>query len=139
MSGKAIFNQVDILNGTLSDQTDNLKGILSKTENLKGNLSNETLRGYSAYEIAIQNGFIGTEEEWLNSLHGKDGVTEWNDIDNKPLSYPPSEHDHNIIYYTKEETENILPETVKEIALTPEDRITNEDIENLFRQKGWRL
>lgn len=25
-------------------------------------------RGYSAYEIALQNGFVGTEEEWLESL-----------------------------------------------------------------------
>lgn len=30
-------------------------------------------RGYSAYEIAVKNGFTGTEEEWLQSLHGKDG------------------------------------------------------------------
>lgn len=25
-------------------------------------------RGFSAYEVAVQNGFIGTEEEWLASL-----------------------------------------------------------------------
>lgn len=31
-------------------------------------------RGYSAYEIAVQNGFEGTETEWLDSLHGKDGL-----------------------------------------------------------------
>lgn len=30
-------------------------------------------RGYSAYEIAVQNGFVGTEEEWLASMHGRDG------------------------------------------------------------------
>ncbi len=29
--------------------------------------------GLSAYEIALKNGFEGTEQEWLNSLHGKDG------------------------------------------------------------------
>lgn len=28
----------------------------------------QVLRGYSAYEIAVQNGFEGTEEEWLDSL-----------------------------------------------------------------------
>ena len=33
----------------------------------------KTLRGKSAYEIAVDNGFIGTEAEWLESLHGKDG------------------------------------------------------------------
>ena len=30
-------------------------------------------RGYSAYEIAVQHGYTGTEEEWLASLHGADG------------------------------------------------------------------
>lgn len=29
--------------------------------------------GKSAYEIALENGFEGTEAEWLDSLHGKDG------------------------------------------------------------------
>ena len=28
----------------------------------------------SAYDIAVDNGFTGTEEEWLASLHGKDGT-----------------------------------------------------------------
>lgn len=40
---------------------------------LDGVLSHGTtkgLRGYSAYEIAVQNGFVGTEEEWLASLIG---------------------------------------------------------------------
>ncbi len=32
------------------------------------------LRGYSAYEVALLNGFVGTEEEWLASLTGKDGT-----------------------------------------------------------------
>jgi serine protease Do len=27
----------------------------------------------SAYDIAVKNGFVGTEQEWLASLHGKDG------------------------------------------------------------------
>jgi len=30
-------------------------------------------RGYSAYEIAQQNGFTGTIKEWLESLEGKEG------------------------------------------------------------------
>lgn len=32
-------------------------------------------RGYSAYEVAVQNGFVGTEEEWLASLKGDKGDT----------------------------------------------------------------
>lgn len=31
-------------------------------------------KGYSAYEVAVQNGFIGTETEWLASLKGADGI-----------------------------------------------------------------
>ena len=30
--------------------------------------------GRSAYEIAIENGFVGTAAEWLKSLKGKDGI-----------------------------------------------------------------
>ena len=33
------------------------------------------LRGYSAYEIAVINGFKGTEAEWLASLKGDKGDT----------------------------------------------------------------
>ena len=31
--------------------------------------------GKSAFEIAVENGFEGTEKEWLSSLKGRDGVT----------------------------------------------------------------
>ena len=31
--------------------------------------------GKSAYEIAVDNGFVGTETEWLESLKGTDGTT----------------------------------------------------------------
>ena len=31
------------------------------------------LDGKSAYEVAVQDGFVGTEVEWLASLHGADG------------------------------------------------------------------
>lgn len=33
-------------------------------------------KGASAYEIAVSNGFSGTETEWLDSLHGADGGDE---------------------------------------------------------------
>lgn len=36
--------------------------------NLKGSLGWKGERGYSAYEIAVQNGFIGTEKDWLAQL-----------------------------------------------------------------------
>ena len=37
------------------------------------NMSLSTWRGYSAYEIAVRNGFEGTESEWLQSLKGEPG------------------------------------------------------------------
>ena len=37
--------------------------------------------GKSAYEIALENGFEGTEQEWLDSLEGKDGYTPINGVD----------------------------------------------------------
>lgn len=36
-------------------------------------MSLNSWRGYSAYEIAVQNGFEGTEAEWLESLRGEPG------------------------------------------------------------------
>ncbi len=51
--------------------------------------------GYSAYEIAVQNGFVGTEAEWLASLKGEQGevgpagpagTTSWSGINDKPFS-----------------------------------------------------
>jgi hypothetical protein len=30
--------------------------------------------GFSAYEVALQDGFIGTEEQWLASLKGEQGI-----------------------------------------------------------------
>lgn len=48
-----------------------LRGIVSDSgASLTGKLANATLRGYSAYDVAVQNGFEGTEEEWLESLIG---------------------------------------------------------------------
>lgn len=34
--------------------------------------------GKSAYEIAVENGFTGTEAQWLESLHGEDGENGFN-------------------------------------------------------------
>lgn len=49
------------------------------------------VNGKSAYQIAVDNGFIGTEAEWLASLRGadgKDGVQpDWNQNDNTQPDY----------------------------------------------------
>ena len=50
----------------LETEENNFKMDLNATETLKG------ADGLSAYEVALKNGFEGSEEEWLNSLHGYD-------------------------------------------------------------------
>ena len=42
-------------------------------EQLNSLKGNPGVNGKSAYEIALKNGFSGSEEEWLMSLNGKDG------------------------------------------------------------------
>ena len=43
--------------------------------------------GESAYQIAKRNGFIGTEQEWLDSLHGSGGTGEVIDVDAEMKEY----------------------------------------------------
>ena len=38
------------------------------------------LAGKSAYELALDNGFVGTETEWLNSLKGTNGTSSYTHI-----------------------------------------------------------
>lgn len=53
-----------------------LEGKTTATQKLLGKINRlERLQGYSAYEIAVINGFEGTEEEWLASLKGEKGDT----------------------------------------------------------------
>lgn len=58
--------------GTLGSPS-NLVGTLnnSSATALTGTLGSTLIRGYSAYEIAKQNGFNGTVEEWLSSFTGQ--------------------------------------------------------------------
>ena len=45
------------------------------TAGVIGTLGGQLVRGFSAYEIAVQNGYQGTEAEWLESLKGEPGKT----------------------------------------------------------------
>lgn len=58
------------LSGRLSAEG-NLRGSLSPVPGMTGSVSG--LRGFSAYEVAVQEGFEGTVEEWLLSLKGERG------------------------------------------------------------------
>lgn len=46
------------------------------SEILKGKLGWKGERGYSAYEIAVQNGYEGTEQDWLATLGTSSHFTE---------------------------------------------------------------
>lgn len=57
--------------------------------------------GKSAYDIAVKNGFIGSESEWLDSLVGPAGdgtggtiIVSWDEVTDKPSTFTPSTHTH---------------------------------------------
>ena len=51
-----------------------LTGNAKAKETLRGKINGlKTIHGYSAYEVAVVEGFRGTEEEWLQSLKGEQG------------------------------------------------------------------
>ena len=51
-----------------------LQGSVESGGEVRGKLSGlHTIRGHSAYEVAVINGFSGTEKEWLESLKGSSG------------------------------------------------------------------
>nr|DAH62988.1 MAG TPA: hypothetical protein [Bacteriophage sp.]DAT87653.1 MAG TPA: hypothetical protein [Caudoviricetes sp.] len=45
-----------------------ISGAINPAGDISGALSNPLARGASAYEIAVANGYVGTEEQWLESL-----------------------------------------------------------------------
>ena len=49
-------------------------------------ISNNGVAGASAYQIALSNGFVGTEEQWLESLKAKN-YTRKHDFQNQNTSY----------------------------------------------------
>lgn len=63
----AINNKIS---GTLSSMDEKISGTLSSSANMSGNIMATVLKGLSAYEVAVKNGFVGSEEEWLESLIG---------------------------------------------------------------------
>ena len=46
---------------------------INQTQGIKGDPGPQGPKGKSAYELAVENGFNGTLQEWLNSLVGPQG------------------------------------------------------------------
>ncbi len=55
--------------------------VLEGTDGLDGIDGEDGLDGLSSYQIAVANGFVGTEVEWLLSLEGQDGLDGDDGID----------------------------------------------------------
>lgn len=85
--------------------------------NVKGDEGDE---GKSAYRVAVDNGFVGTEEEWLESLHGGASLT-WIDLCTGYLTEPQL-LDDNLEYttYVYEYTSKTLYRKISKINLSDE-------------------
>lgn len=108
----------------IKNEINNLKEKIEDIQITQGPPGEE---GKSAYEIAVENGFIGTEEEWLESLRGKDGEHGLNGSDGVD-GYTPKK---GIDYFTEAERTEMINEVVtqvnEEIGLTL-DNINGEVI-----------
>lgn len=72
-NGTLLFNGNEINNGSVSAGKSAYQ--IALDNGFEGTETEwlETLNGKSAYQIAVKNGFIGTEQEWLDSLKGESG------------------------------------------------------------------
>ena len=81
--------------------------------------------GKSAYEIALKNGFEGTEAEWLESLKGKDSVGGEGgsiEVDDKLDTSSPNPVQNSTIAKEIEriwDSVNYVEPTIGELSLTP--------------------
>ena len=91
-----------------------LTGNATANKLLRGNVNGlKTINGYSAYEVAVIQGFSGTEEEWLASLRGEPGKTAYDYA--KESGYAGTEE-----------------EFANKLAQTPEATDTNAYLEGRF-------
>ena len=79
--------------------------------------------GKSAYEVAVDNGFVGTEQEWLESLKGRDGVSGTSEA--VSMNFPNIKRmlDDRAIIADSDSLEDILRAIIKEIV--PDGEYTN--------------
>lgn len=74
-AGQTVLDQCEgiCLVSTTCQEGGSTEGLDTETVDLQGGNLEAGVKGLSAYEIAVNNGFVGTETEWLESLQGKDG------------------------------------------------------------------
>ena len=71
-TAKADIQEALIAKGVSVDGTESISAYAEKISSMDI-IGEKGDPGASAYEIAIENGFIGTETEWLASLKGEKG------------------------------------------------------------------
>ena len=84
-SARRVINEQNVSSASVKEKyesnpntnafTDSLRSKLESlpTEGAKGEKGADGLQGQSTYELAVSLGYIGSEEEWLNSLKGEKG------------------------------------------------------------------
>lgn len=97
-----------------------------------------SLVGKSAYEVAVSNGFKGTEAEWLESLVGDSPYigsngTWWVGLNDTGVVASPDLAGYATEQFVKDELKNITDTTVKDIV----DEVMNEyakksDVEDMI-------
>jgi hypothetical protein len=91
--------------------------------------------GDSAYEIAVNNGFVGTEEEWLESLHGEDGTGAVDSVNGHvgPVVLTPDDLDDTTSTNKFVDASQIATWNAKQPALgfTPENS-ANKSVDGTF-------
>jgi len=63
-----------VSSGVNISRTENIVNVKINNKHVNILISRYGINGLSAYQIAVQNGFEGTEQEWLTSLSGNSGV-----------------------------------------------------------------
>ena len=124
--------QKETIDPALIEIYDNMIATTKKIEEAyqKGELNGANgLDGLSAYQIAVKNGFEGTEKEWLESLHGSGtgGTSNYELLKNKP-SINNIELSGNL---TTEQLGINIPTKVSELANDSGYLTQHQDISNL--------
>ena len=80
---KETAKEIGVFEGTEQEWLESLKGEKGDTgaQGEKGETGAQGADGLSAYQLALENGFVGTEEQWLESLktgaQGADGLSAY--------------------------------------------------------------
>jgi hypothetical protein len=100
-----------------------------------------SLVGKSAYEVAVSNGFKGTEAEWLESLVGDSPYigsngTWWVGLNDTGVVASPDLAGYATEQFVKDELKNITDTTVRDIV----DEVMNEyakksDVEDMINSE----